>query len=48
MPLELLEKHELSTKVDVYSFGILMWECFTGEVSALPCPGACPTCTTAV
>jgi serine/threonine protein kinase len=32
MPPELLEDEKLSLLVDVYSFGIIMWECFTGEV----------------
>ncbi len=29
---EMFEGHSLSEKIDVYSFGILLWECFTGEV----------------
>jgi serine/threonine protein kinase len=32
MPPELLEGQKLSPLVDVYSFGIIMWECFTGLV----------------
>ena len=28
----MFEGHSLSEKIDVYSFGILLWECFTGEV----------------
>ena len=34
MPPELLEDAKLSPLVDVYSFGIIMWECFTGQVRA--------------
>lgn len=29
---EMFEGHSLSEKIDVYSFGMLLWECFTGEV----------------
>ncbi|KAK9867625.1 hypothetical protein WJX84_001877 [Apatococcus fuscideae] len=32
MAPEMFEGHSLSEKIDVYSFGILLWECFTGEV----------------
>jgi serine/threonine protein kinase len=38
MPPELLEGEKLSPLVDVYSFGIIMWECFTGEVGSLSRP----------
>ena len=31
MPPELLEDAKLSPLVDVYSFGIIMHECFTGQ-----------------
>lgn len=29
MPPELIERGEVSTKCDVYAFGIFMWECYT-------------------
>ncbi len=32
MPPELLFEQRLTPLVDVYSFGIIMWELFTGEV----------------
>ena len=28
----MFEGHSLSEKIDVYSFGVLLWECLTGEV----------------
>ena len=34
MPPELLEDARLGPSVDVYSFGVIMWECFTGQVRA--------------
>jgi serine/threonine protein kinase len=40
MPPELLEHGKLSFSVDVYSFGIIMHECFTGQVSTQTSPAA--------
>jgi serine/threonine protein kinase len=31
MPPELLKNGDLSSKCDVYSYGIIMWEVFTGQ-----------------
>ena len=31
MPPELLEHSQLTPAADTYSFGMIMWECFTGQ-----------------
>lgn len=31
MPPEVLEHSELTLAADTYSFGMIMWECFTGQ-----------------
>ena len=33
MPPEVLEHSELTLAADTYSFGMIMWESFTGEAS---------------
>ena len=35
MPPELLEHSQLTPAVDTYSFGMIMWECFTDQASPL-------------
>ena len=35
MPPELLAQSQLTPKADVYSFGIVMWELLSGQVSQL-------------
>lgn len=35
MPPELLAQSQLTPKADVYSFGIVMWELLSGQVSLL-------------
>jgi len=35
MPPELLAQSQLTTKADVYSFGIVMWELLSGQVACL-------------
>lgn len=44
MPPELLGDRRLSFLVDVYSFGIIMHECFTGKVRAQPAHGILAMC----
>ena len=33
MPPELLEHSQLTGAADTYSFGMIMWECFTGQAT---------------
>ena len=37
MPPELLAHSQLTPQADVYSFGIVMWEVYTGQVARPPC-----------
>lgn len=43
MPPELLAHSQLTPQADVYSFGMVMWEIYTGQVRQPCCmlPGAC-------
>ena len=38
MPPEVLEHSELTLAADTYSFGMIMWESFTGEASPILFP----------
>ena len=49
MPPELLEHSQLTPAADTYSFGVIVWESFTGQASSHTdftlCMGACCVCS---